>query len=85
MGLQTGMKFWCPNSKARNDRYQIRPRFRLIQHIRYSHLLTLITEYLGCGIVVNHEAAKQCLNHIEWLVKLVKVLTVSLWMLNKKN
>ena len=35
--------------KRANGKYQIVVRFRLTQHIRDLNLLTLITEYLGCG------------------------------------
>ena len=43
--------FGIKTMKRANGKYQIGVRFRLAQHIRDHHLLTLITEYLGCGKV----------------------------------
>ena len=37
--------------KQGNDKFQVRPRFRLTQHIRDAYLLKVIGEYLGCGKV----------------------------------
>ena len=37
--------------KQGNDKFQVRPRFRLTQHIRDAYLLRVIGEYLGCGKV----------------------------------